>query len=246
MKKKLRSDDYLPESIEIQCFIFDLDGTLAETEEAHREAFNKAFNLNKLNWYWDQNVYKRLLQVAGGKERLEFYNKSFLSHPKQISSKDIDEIYSHKNEFYSQLISQGFIQLRPGIKKLLEKAKSNKKKLAIVTSTSRDNVNSLISVCLTEKKDIFSFISTGELVENKKPSPDLYNLVLAEMDLMPEECIAFEDSRIGLVSAKKANIKTVVIPSYYSVGDTFEEADYLLKSFLLEQFPKKLRKKLSL
>ena len=95
-------------------------------------------------------------------------------------------------------------------------------------------------------ENVFSFISTGDLVEKKKPSPDLYKLVLAEMNLMPEECLAFEDSRIGLVSAKRANIKTAVNPSQYSMGDNFDEADYFLTSFLLEQFPKSLRKRLVL
>ena len=95
-----------------------------------------------------------------------------------------------------------------------QKAKYNKKKLAISTSTSRDNVTLLLRSCLNENpEDVFSFISTGDLVEKKKPSPDLYKLVLAEMNVMPEECLAFEDSRIGLVSAKRANIKTAVNPS---------------------------------
>ena len=233
--------------VKIKCLIFDFDGTLAETEEAHRNAFNKAFNSNKLNWYWDQHIYKKLLQVAGGKERIEFYNKSFSSNSKQISSKDIEEIHLQKTKFYSQSVSQGLVQLRPGIRELLEKAKYYKKKIAISTSTSRDNVILLLKSCLNENpEDIFSFISTGDLVQKKKPSPDLYKLVLAEMNLLPEECLAFEDSRIGLVSAKRANIKTAINPSQYSVRDNFNEADYFLTSFLLEQFPKSLRERLAL
>ena len=237
----------MSDGIEIQCLIFDFDGTLAETEEAHRNAFNKAFNSIKLNWYWDQHIYKNLLQIAGGKERIEFYNESFSSNSKKISSKDIREIHLQKTKFYSQSVTQGFVQLRPGIREFLEKAKYNKKKLAISTSTSRDNVTLLLQSCLNENpKDVFSFISTGDLVQKKKPSPDLYKLVLAEMNLIPEECLAFEDSRIGLVSAKRANIKTAVNPSQYSMGDNFDEADYFLTSFLLEQFPNSLRKSLAL
>ena len=237
MKESILSD-----RVKIQCLIFDFDGTLAETEEVHRNAFNKAFNSNKLNWYWDQHIYKKLLQIAGGKERIEFYNKSISSNSKQISSKDIEEIHFQKTKFYSQSVSQGLVQLRPGIRELLEKAKYNKKKIAISTSTSRENVTLLLKSCLNENpEDIFSFISTGDLVQKKKPSPDLYKLVLAEMNLMPEECLAFEDSKIGLVSAKRANIKTAVNPSQYSMRDNFDEADYFLTSFLLEQFPKSLR-----
>ena len=105
-KTKLKKGDILSERRGIQCLIFDFDGTLAETEEAHRNAFNKAFNSNKMNWYWDQHIYKKLLQVAGGKERIEFYNKSFLSHSKQLSRKDIEEIHFQKTKFYSQSVSQ--------------------------------------------------------------------------------------------------------------------------------------------
>ena len=246
-KSKLRKEDILSDRMGIECLIFDFDGTLAETEEAHRNAFNKAFHSNKLNWHWDQHIYKKLLKVAGGIERIEFYNKSFFSHSKQISWKDIEEIHFQKTKFYSQLVSQGSVHLRPGIREFLKKAKYNKKKLAISTSTSRDNVTLLLRSCLNENpEDVFSFISTGDLVKKKKPSPDLYKLVLAEMNLMPEECLAFEDSRIGLISAKRANIKTAVNPSQYSKGDNFDEADYFLTSFFLEQFPKSLRKRLAL
>ena len=246
-KKELERHRSCTGTTEVRCLIFDFDGTLAETEEAHRKAFNKAFQLNNLGWNWDQHIYRRLLQVAGGKERIEFYNKSFLSNSKQISSKDIEEIHLQKTKFYIQSVSQGSVHLRPGIREFLEKAKYKKKKLAISTSTSRDNVTLLLKSCLNENpEDVFSFISTGDLVEKKKPSPDLYKLVLAEMNLMPEECLAFEDSRIGLVSAKRANIKTAVNPSQYSMEDNFDEADYFLTSFLLEQFPKSLRRILSL
>ena len=64
----------MSDRIEIQCLIFDFDGTLADTEEAHRNAFNKAFNSKKLNWHWDQHIYKKLLQVAGGKVQGKIFN----------------------------------------------------------------------------------------------------------------------------------------------------------------------------
>ena len=82
------------------------------------------------------------------------------------------------------------------------------------------------------------------MVKKKKPSPDLYNLVLTKMDLALNECLAFEDSRIGLISAKSANIETIVSRSHYNIGDTFEEADFFLKSFLLKEFPINLKRRL--
>ena len=119
----------------------------------------------------------------------------------------------------------------------MEKAKYNKKKIAISTSTSRDNVTCLLKSCLNENpEDIFSFISTSDLVQKKKLSPDLYKLVLAEMNLMPGECLAFEDSRIGLVSTKRANIKTAVNPSWYGVGIMSTKQIIFQQVFYLNNF----------
>ena len=122
-KKELERYRSCTETTEVRCLIFDVDGTLAETEEAHRSAFNKAFQLNKLGWNWDQHIYRRLLQVAGGKERIEFYNKSFLSNSKKISSKDIEEIYLQKTKFYMQSVSQDFVHLRQGNRGIFAKSK---------------------------------------------------------------------------------------------------------------------------
>ena len=244
-EKELKTYDKLAEGTEIVCMIFDFDGTLADTEEVHREAFNSAFSKKKLKWHWNKYVYKKLLQVAGGKERIKVFNEGLSSKSNQISSEDIEEVYFQKTKLFLQSVSQGCLRLRPGIREILEKAKNNKKKLAIATSTNMDNVTALIRSCLGDRpENIFSFISTGDMVENKKPSPDLYNLVLAELALMPNECLAFEDSRLGLISAKRANLGTIVSPSYYNIGDTFEEADFLLKSFFPKEFPNNLRRRL--
>ena len=108
----LKKEGILFDRIDIQYFIFHFDGTLAEKEEAHRNAFNKAFNSKKLNWHWDWYIYKKLFKVAGGKERIYFYNKSFSSDSKKINSKDIEEIHLQKTKFYSQSVSKGFIQFR--------------------------------------------------------------------------------------------------------------------------------------
>ena len=246
MKEKgFKKFDKLSKRNRVLCLIFDFDGTLAETEEVHREAFNSAFSEKKLKWYWNKCVYKKLLQVAGGKERIRFFNEGLPSKSKQIRNEDIEELYFQKTKFFLHSVSRGYPQLRPGVRELLEKARYNKKKLAIATSTNMDNVKSLVRACLAEKpENIFSFISTGEMVKKKKPSPDLYNLVLAEMELLPSECLAFEDSRIGLISAKRASIETIVSPSYYNMDDNFEEADFLLKSFSLKDFPNSLQHRL--
>ena len=105
--------------------------------------------------------------------------------------------------------------MRLGVKELLETVSKNKRRLANATSTIRDNVDLLLKSCLNKNPEgFFSFISIGELVKKKKPSPDLFKLVLSEMKLELEECLALEDSRMGLISAKGANLKIAVNQTY--------------------------------
>ncbi len=230
----------------LKALIFDLDGTLAETEEFHRKAFNTTFHFNKIDWFWDKALYGRLLVVAGGKERIKYFNETFLLKSLPLKNSDIETLHRQKTLNYSKLISDSVINLRPGIKELLKKAKANNKQLALATSTSRNNVNSLIEACFDEKpEEIFNFIATGELVKEKKPSPDLYELVLTKLNLKPQQCLAFEDSRIGLISARQAKIETIVSPSYYNLRESFEDADYLIKNFLFEEFPTDLKRRIS-
>ena len=62
----------------IKAIIFDVDGTLADTEDAHRVAFNRAFAENNLDWNWDVVLYGKLLEVTGGKERLRYFIETCL------------------------------------------------------------------------------------------------------------------------------------------------------------------------
>ncbi|MDC3068119.1 HAD-IA family hydrolase [Paracoccaceae bacterium] len=227
----------------IKALIFDVDGTLAETEDFHRKAFNEAFKKKKISWQWDPFIYKKLLKITGGRERVQYYHKNFSQGKRSLTSKDVIEICTQKDIFYKNFINKGNLELRFGIKKLLEIAKKNKKILAISSSSNHRNICNLLNLCFKQQaNDIFSFIAAGDMVENKKPSPELYELVLSNLELLPEECLSFEDSNIGLTSAKSANITTVVSPSLYSQGEKFSEADYLLQSFSFRHFPHSLQK----
>lgn len=229
----------------IKALIFDVDGTLAETEELHRKAFNKTFHQNNLGWCWDKAMYKKLLTVAGGKERIKFYSEKFSSSSTLLQSKHIQDIHTQKTGFYLAFVKMGLLKLRPGVKELINIARKRKKIIAIATSTSRKNVDYLIKSCFgRQPEDIFSFISSGEMVEKKKPSPDLYNLVLESLCLRPEDCLAFEDNSIGLISAKRAKLETVVTPSYYSSEENFDDADFLIDNLLIKKLPENLKKRI--
>ena len=222
----------------ISTIIFDVDGTLAETEELHRKAFNQAFKDKGLNWHWGIKLYGDLLKIAGGKERLKFYQANFLRPEIPLSDDDISVLHNEKTEIYSNFVKNGSLTLRPGIRSLIENSLKRNISLAISTSTSHSNLLSLIESCFKKKpEDIFCCLSTGDLVKKKKPASDLYDLVIDQMSIDPTECLAVEDSRIGLLAAKSAKIKVLVSPSSYHLTDDFVEADYFCKSFKKEQLP---------
>ena len=209
----------------VKACIFDVDGTLAETETLHLEAFNQVFSEFQLNWIWDQILYKQLLQIAGSKNRINYFNN--LSKSK-LSNNLIREILERKNRLYIEKLQKNSVKVCSGVKELVNLLK-NEMKLAVATSTSKENVDALILKIWGEKTNtIFSAISTPEEYTKNKPAPDLYINALKKLSLKPHQVIAIEDSEIGLKSAKAAKIKTVVVPSIYTQGSDFSNADLLV------------------
>src|SRR5258708_6421571 len=132
--------------MELQALIFDIDGTLADTEEAHRVAFNAAFRETGLDWRWDRELYRDLLVVTGGKERLRHYLR--MVHPSRDGAPEIapliDRIHALKTTLYLDAVAAGIVRLRPGVLRLLTEARAEGLRLAIATTTSPQNVVDLL------------------------------------------------------------------------------------------------------
>lgn len=209
----------------VRALIFDVDGTLAETEEIHRVAFNKAFAEAGLGWIWTEELYAGLLNVTGGKERIAAYADQIGSQPF-----DIPALHRRKTDIYNERIRSGDIALRPGVERLIRTAREHGLPLGIATTTSRPNVISLIAATLGEDAVTwFASIRTGEDVARKKPDPAVFNLVLADLGLAAADCLAIEDSANGLRAAFAAGIPTIVTPSFYTQAENFSAALQVLK-----------------
>ena len=218
---------------ELSALLFDVDGTLADTErDGHRVAFNQAFTEAKLNWDWTVDIYGQLLTVTGGKERIKYYIESMLNgFDYQGDLTDyIANLHQRKTHFYKKLLAEGQIPLRTGVKRLLNEARAAKLRLAIATTTTPVNVEYLITHALSkEALDWFEVIAAGDIVENKKPAPDIFQWAMEQMDLAPEQCIAFEDSRNGFLSARDAKIKDIVVTvNGYTAKDDFKGASLVV------------------
>ena len=210
----------------IDALIFDVDGTLAETEEAHREAFNAVFAREGLGWNWSVERYRELLRVTGGKERIaRFLAEEGLTLPPER----IAALHGMKNEAYMQIVRSGGAPLRPGIAEIVADARAAGLKLAICTTTSRVNIETLLDVALgPEGRAMFPVVVTGEDVRAKKPDPEAYRLTLARLALPPSRCLALEDSRNGVAAAVAAKIRVVACPSLYTSHETFPGASAVL------------------
>jgi HAD superfamily hydrolase (TIGR01509 family) len=213
----------------VKALIFDVDGTLAETEEGHREAFNAAFAEAGLDWAWDIDLYRDLHRVTGGKERMRHYADRLGISRADLSDAALAKLHRRKNELYSERVRAGQCPLRPGVERLIRASHASGLRLAICTTTSRVNVNALIEATLGPGGlDLFEVIVAGEDAPAKKPAPDAYLLVLKALQLRPDECLAFEDSRNGLMAAQAAEIATVVTPSRYTSEEAFDGAALVL------------------
>jgi len=210
----------------IHALIFDVDGTLAETEEAHREAFNRVFAREGFGWIWSVERYRELLRVTGGKERIARY---LADEGLSLSPERIAALHGLKNEAYMQILRGGGAQLRTGIAEIVAEARVAGVKLAICTTTSRVNIETLLDVTLgPEGRSMFPVVVTGEDVRAKKPDPEAYLLALAQLGLPASQCLALEDSRNGVAAAVAAGVRVVACPSLYTSHEAFPGATAVL------------------
>lgn len=217
---------------ELAALIFDVDGTLADTErDGHRVAFNLAFEEAGLEWEWSPALYGELLAVTGGKERIRFYLDKYNVDFKRPGNLDefVAGLHAAKTSFYTKLMSEGAIPLRPGVERLINEAKDAGVRLAIATTTTPENVTALLSYTLgADSIDWFEVIGAGDIVPLKKPAPDIYHYVMEKMNLAPEQCVAFEDSYNGIRSSHQARLTTVVTTNGYTADDDFTGAAIVL------------------
>lgn len=218
--------------MKLRALLLDVDGTLADTEEAHRRAFNGAFARHGYNWHWDRDIYRDLLRVAGGRERMvHFINGLGLSADRTRECiAEVPVIHRTKTSLYTHAVTAGEVQLRPGIQRLVDSARAAGIRVGIVTTTSAANVRALMAVNPRLSADWFDSVVTGERAPRKKPAPDAYLEALAELGIEASAAVAIEDSRNGLLAAAAAGIPVVISWCQWTAHEDFAGALMALPS----------------
>ncbi len=215
---------------DIRALLFDFDGTIAETERhAHRVAYNLAFAEHGLDWHWDEVLYGELLSVTGGRERLRHYIGQ--AHPRLLQTGDVSglitDLYLSKARHFAVIAPT--IPLRTGVRRLMHEAHADGVTIAIVTTARRIGVEAVLAQDPT-LLPMVSLMADGDVVERKKPAPDVYRWALEQLRLQPDQCVAIEDTSIGLTAAVGAGVPTIITVSDYSAGEDFSEARAVLSS----------------
>ena len=211
--------------MDLKALIFDVDGTLADTERLHLEAFNYAFRAKGLGvnkWCWNDELYTRLLEVSGGKERIAKHASNI---NESLSDELIKELHAIKTQNYADCVAKGALKLRDGVEELIKEAYDKKYKIAIATTTTPDNISALLSYNLGSNwESFFDVIEDGHSAPIKKPHPQVYLQALERLGVDASQAIAFEDSINGIKATTQANIKTIITPTIYTKAHDFGNA----------------------
>ena len=223
MKAPTRATLFTPKAV-----IFGAIGTIAETSDIQRRAFNSAFEAAGLDWVWTAETYRDLLRTNGGQNRIRAYRDA---HPELMSVTDVMvvELHTAKTDHYVEMLGQEDLHPRLGVVELMGACRNNSIPIALCTSTAMENVKALESALAKSLSfDWFTKIVTIDQIARPKPAPDAYAYCLWQLKLDASQVIAIEDTPVSLISAKANGINTIATPGAAILEQDFSDADMVL------------------
>jgi HAD superfamily hydrolase (TIGR01509 family) len=213
---------------QLKAVIFGAIGTIAETSDLQRQAFNTAFKAAGLDWNWNAEVYRDLLKINGGQNRIASYRDADSTRAGVTDAK-IAALHQAKTEHYVTMLKKTSLRPRTGVVELNEACRADNIQVAFCTSTAIDNVDG-IGAALSDLLPFerFSTIVTIDKIDRPKPSPDAYIYCLKQLDLTADEVIAIEDTPASIAAAKTAGIMTIATPGETTSNQNFDTADLIV------------------
>ncbi|MEO0707492.1 MAG: HAD-IA family hydrolase [Cyanobacteria bacterium J06649_5] len=210
--------------------LFGSIGTIADTSELQRKAFNKAFEQHNLDWEWSQEEYRTLLESSGGQQRIEDYASS------RGDVVEAAAVHKTKSELFQKFLDEETVEPRPGVTSLLEKAKAEGMNVALVTTTSAENVSSMLKALgKSLSTSDFDVVVNAADVSKTKPAKEAYCYALEQLNQKADSCIAIEDNVDGVEAAVAADIQCLAFPNQNTAHHDFGKAARKVDSLDLEQ-----------
>ncbi|MEC8148794.1 MAG: HAD hydrolase-like protein [SAR324 cluster bacterium] len=208
----------------LKAVIFGSIGSFSETSRIQLESFNEALSQNGLKQQWDEKEYIEFLKIQGGLNRLK---QVFPESNPQV----LEKIHSDKTCLFQQKLAEGESFLRIGFEAFCEMLLQNNILIGLASTTFLDSIDAILKSLNTISRENFAFIGHQGLTQRQKPDPEIYEIALREMGVKKDEVLAFEDTRLSLMSPIHAGIKTIAIPGELSSGQDFSEATLVIQQY---------------
>jgi HAD superfamily hydrolase (TIGR01509 family) len=218
--------------------LFDCDGVLADTErDGHLVAFNAMFESLALPVRWSSDEYSRLLRIGGGKERLKTLLddegvRSRVGSPATAAERReiVAEWHRVKTQVFTELVNQGAVPPRPGVRRLITEALDAGWTVAVASTSAEMSVRAVLRAAVGPELSEAIPVFAGDIVSRKKPDPAVYMYALKELRITPDRAIVVEDSQNGLTAALAAGLRTVVTVSDFTRDEDFTGASLVVSS----------------
>ena len=220
----------------MSAILFGSMGTVVDTSELQREAFNQAFADHGLDWSWDRDTYVAKLEQSGGRQRIEEHARS------TGETVDAEAVHATKSQRFQEAMSRGGLEPRPGVAETIRAAKDGGLKVALVTTTSADNLEAMFAG-LQDKvlASDFDLVVDTTQVETPKPDAAAYSYALQELEERPDDCVAVEDNVGGVSAAVAAGVPCLALPNQNTAGHDFGRADDVVESVDLDRLRELMR-----
>lgn len=187
--------------MEIKAVLFDMDGTLIDTEKYYRIFWPMAMAEAGYQMTQEQVLSMRSLGRPFAPAQLKAWFGENL---------DYYAIRDRRKVLMEEVIDREGIQLKPGAVEILEELKKRGITAAVATATDLPRTEKYLN--MTGIRQYFDHLISATQVKEGKPSPDIYLFACKQLGLKPEECVAVEDSPNGVLSAYRAGCKVVMVP----------------------------------
>jgi len=199
--------------------LFGSISTIADTSELQRQAFNEAFDAHGLGWHWDRDDYVAMLGESGGQNRVAAYAAS------RGQEVDASAVHRTKSTLFQKKLADTQVPARPGVVDTLRSAKSDGVKVALVTTTSAENIAALIGAMGADLASAdFDLIVDASDVDRSKPDAAAYVFALDHLEEEVGDCVAIEDNVDGVTAAVAAGLGCVAFPNENTTGQDFTAA----------------------